>query len=144
MVEPVETRISTGAPSGLVKPDHVAGWVAEGAVARAPRLDDGFLEDLGAGGPELLKGGVEIVRGEYEHGHDALGDQFLDGVSVGLGAAGVGRGQDDLELGLGCTAEGDPALSVRADVVPDFQAKGVAVEGKGFVEIVDGDMCVLQ
>lgn len=128
----------------LVDADHVAGRIAEGAVAWAPRLVDGLLEDLGAGRTKGFERGVEIIRGEHEHGHDAFGEEFLDGVPVGLGAAGVRRREDKLEVGLGVAAQGDPALAVGADVVPDFEAKGVAVEGEGLVEIVDGDVCVLQ
>ena len=129
--------------SALVDADHVAGGVAEGAVARAPRLDDGFLEDLGAGRAEGFERGVEIVRGEHQHGHHALGEQLLDGVAIGLRAAGVRRGQNELEVRLGIAAERNPTLAVRADVVPDFQAEGVAVEGERLIDIVDGNVCVL-
>jgi hypothetical protein len=40
-----------GPESALVEADHVAGRVAERAVARAARLGDGFLEDLRAAAP---------------------------------------------------------------------------------------------
>lgn len=127
-------------PLGLVKADHVAGRVAEGAVARAPGLDDGFLEDLRAGGPDRLERGVEIVRAEYEDREGALDEQLLEGVAVVLGAAGVRDGEHQFQTGLGRAAEGDPALTVRADVVAHFQAEHVPVEGERFVEVVDGDL----
>ncbi|MNR69140.1 hypothetical protein D3C85_1941800 [compost metagenome] len=50
------------------------------------------------------------------------------------------RGQDELQVGLGGTAKGDPALPVRADVVADFQAEHVAVERERLVEVIDGDL----
>jgi hypothetical protein len=93
--------------SGLVEADHVAGRVAESAVTWPPRLGDGFLEDLGAGGPEGLERGIKVIRAENDHGQDALDEQLLECVAVGPGAPRVRERQYKLQIGLRRAAEGD-------------------------------------
>src|SRR5690606_38946913 len=112
----------------------------EGAVAQAPRPVDGFLEDLGTGGPDSLEGRVEVVGTEDDHGEGAPGEEFLEGVAVLLGAGGVRLGEHDARR----AAEGDPAAAVRRDVVVYLQAERVTVEGERLVHVVDGDMAVVQ
>ena len=81
------------------------------AQSRGPqRLVDGLLEHLGAGRADGLERGVEVVGAEHEHGQDALGEQLLERVAVGLRAAGVRLGEHDAQAGLGVAAERDPAV----------------------------------
>src|ERR1035437_2780941 len=61
----------------LRDPDGVARRVAERAVARAPGLVDGLLEDLRAGCAHSLEGRVDVVGAEHEHRQDALGEELL-------------------------------------------------------------------
>ena len=50
------------ASAQLLDAEHVAGGIADGAVAHAVRLVDRLLHDLGAAGLQLLEGGVEVGR----------------------------------------------------------------------------------
>src|ERR1700683_2802654 len=112
----------------LRDPHHVARGIAEGGVARAPGLVHGLLKHLGAGCPHLLEERVEVVDTEHDHRQDALGEQFLQGVAVGLGPAGVRLRQHDPEAGLIRAAGGDPAEASRTDVVLHLEPERVAVE----------------
>src|ERR1022692_476815 len=130
---------------GRLRDAHrVARGVPERAVARAPGLVDGLLQHLGAGGPHLLEGRVEIVGAEDGHRQDSLDEQLLQGVAVSLGPAGVRLGEHDLKVWLGRAAEGDPAEPARGDVVAHLKAERVAVEGERLVQVVDGDVAVLE
>jgi hypothetical protein len=128
----------------LIDPDHVARRIAERAVARPPGLVDGLLQHLGAGCPDPLEGPVEIVDTEDGHGQDALGQQFLHGVAVGLGPAGMRFRQDDLNAWLVRAAEGDPAVPAGSDVIVHIKAERVSIEADGLIHIVDGDVAVLE
>src|ERR1700733_7002939 len=112
----------------LRNPHHVARGIAERGVARAPGLVHGLLKHLGAGCPHLLEDPVEVVDTEHDHRQNALGEQFLQGVAVGLGPAGVRLRQHDPEAGLIRAAEGDPAEASRTDVVLHLEPERVAVE----------------
>src|SRR4051812_40659341 len=57
----VMLRVSPTRGSGLRDADEVSRRVAEGAVARAPRLGRRLLQYLGAGRPDLLERRVEVV-----------------------------------------------------------------------------------
>src|SRR5450755_2316334 len=130
---------------GRLRDAHrVARGVPERAVARAPGLVDGLLQHLGAGGPHLLEGRAEIAGAEDDHRQDALGEQFLQGIAVGLGPARVRLGEHDLQVRLGRAGQGDPAEPVRGDVVAHLKAERVAVEGERGVQVVDGDVAVLE
>jgi hypothetical protein len=59
----------------LGEPEHVACGVAEGAVTDAVGLVDRFLQNLGAGGADLLERGVAVVSGEDDPAQQALGQQ---------------------------------------------------------------------
>ena len=59
-------------------------------------------------------------------------------VPVGRAAAHVVR-EDDRDTGLGCGADGDPAEAFVGDVVTQFEAEDVAVEGEGAVEVAHLD-----
>jgi hypothetical protein len=61
-----------------------------------------------------------------------------------LGSAGVRLGEDDLKVRLGRAAEGDPTEPARGDVVAYLKAERVAVEGERLVQVVDGDMALLE
>lgn len=50
----------------LLEADHVADRVAEGAVAYAVELVGRLLQDLGAGGPDVLEGGIHVGDVEDE------------------------------------------------------------------------------
>src|SRR3954447_25903862 len=80
---------------GLEDADHVAGRVAERAVPRAPRLVDGLLEHLGAGGADAFERRVEVVGAEHDRAHRAFDNELLEGVAVSPGTAGVRVAEDD-------------------------------------------------
>jgi hypothetical protein len=80
--------------------------------------------------PHLLEGRVEIVGAEDDHRQDSLAEQFLQGVAVGLGSAGVRLGDHELKAWLRRRAQGNPAEPVRRDVVARLKAQRVAVGGE--------------
>src|SRR6478672_10494983 len=67
----------------LVDPHEVAGRVAHGAVARAPRLVGRLLHDLGVGGLQSRERAVEVVGVEVDAVQRALGDKPGERVVVG-------------------------------------------------------------
>jgi NAD(P)-dependent dehydrogenase (short-subunit alcohol dehydrogenase family) len=68
----------------LRDPHGVAGRVPERAVAWSPLLFHRLLQDFGPGSHQLLEGGVQIVGPEHDDRQDALDQQFLEDVAVGL------------------------------------------------------------
>jgi hypothetical protein len=68
----------------------------------------------------------------------ALGEQGGERVGVGGAAVQVVR-EDDRDAGLGGGADGDPAEVLAGDVVAQFQAELVAVEGQCEIGIMDQD-----
>src|ERR1035437_4306126 len=52
--------------------------------------------------------------------------------------------EHDLEAGLRVAAECDPAESARGHVVAHLEAERVAVEGDRLVDVVDGDVAILE
>ena len=62
------------------------------AESRGPQGWSMGSEHFGAGCSHLLEDRVEIVDTEHDHWQNALGEQFLQGVAVGLGPA---RGGSD-------------------------------------------------
>ena len=100
----------------MIDPDEVAGRVADGEVARAPRLIGRLLHDLGARCAHLLEGGVEIVGLEVDAVQRALCDQAGERVGVGGAAVQVVR-QDDRDAWLRGGADRDPAEIAAGDVV---------------------------
>jgi membrane protein DedA with SNARE-associated domain len=67
---------------GLIAPYEVARRVAEGAVARAPRLRRRLLYQLAARVAHRGEDGVQVGRGEVHTVQAALGDKRGDGVDV--------------------------------------------------------------
>jgi hypothetical protein len=67
-----------------------------------------------------------------------LGHEGGERIAVGRAAALVVR-QDDRDAGLGGGADGDPAEALGGDVVAQFEAEGVAVEGQCDVGVMDLD-----
>src|SRR3954451_13060939 len=63
---------------------EVAGGVAERAVARSPRLGGRLLQHLRTRCPDLLEGGVEVVRTEDARVHRPLRGHAQQGVLVGV------------------------------------------------------------
>lgn len=59
------------------------------------------------------------------------------GVPVLLGAAGMGLGQHDLEIGLVLGGEGDPAEPVVGHLVGHGEPEGVPVDPEGGLGVVD-------
>jgi len=122
--------------TGLVDADQVARRVADGEVLGAPELLGRLLHDLGARGAHLLEGGVEVVGVEVDAVQGALGQQGGERVDVG-GAAVQVVGEDDPDVGLGGGADGDPAEVFAGNVVAQFEAERVAVEGQCEVGVMD-------
>ena len=122
----------------LVDAHQIAGWVTHGEVPRAPRLLGRLLHDLGAGGAYLLERGVEVVGVEVDAVQGALGDEGGERIAVGGAAVQVVR-EDDRDAGLRGGADGDPAEAVAGDVVAQFEAERVAVEGQCEVGVMDLD-----
>src|SRR5207247_4932621 len=123
----------------LVDADQVASGIAEGAVATPIRLRGRLLDDFGAAGLHPREGAVEVGCGQDDGGVAALGHHLDDGAAlvVGDGAGADGRRvQDDGRAGLAGGADRDPALAAVSDLVADFKAEGVAIEGQGCVRIV--------
>ena len=77
---------------------------------------------------------------KLDHGQRALGEQGRESVPVLLRAARVRLRQHDLDLGLAVGDQGDPAEPAVGDLVAHRQAERVAVEVKGGVGVVDGDV----
>ena len=75
------------------------------------------------------KAGVEVVGVEVDAVQGALGHQGRERVAVGGAAVQVVR-EDDRDAGLGGGADGDPAELLAGDVVAQFEAERVAVEGQ--------------
>src|SRR3954452_16760745 len=125
----------------LVDAHHVARRVAEGAVADAVRLLDGFLHDLGSPGLQLLEGAVEGLGGEHDDPVGALRHHLGDGPLLLVGDARIGRWrvQHDRGAGLPGGADGDPAHAAVPDVVADLEAERVAVEGQRGLRVVVGE-----
>jgi len=59
--------------AGLGEAQHVAGRIAEGAVADAVGLVDWFLHHFGTCGPDMLEGGVAIVGREDQTAEQPYG-----------------------------------------------------------------------
>src|SRR3954453_143492 len=78
------TPCAWGRRSGWGDPDEVARGVTEGAVTRPPRLRRRLLQHLGAGRPDLLERGVEVVGGEDRGLQRPLGHQRQEGIALGL------------------------------------------------------------
>ena len=66
----------------------------------------------------------------------ALGEEGGERVAVGGAAVQVVR-EDDRDAGLGGGADGDPAEVFASDVVAQFKAECVAVEGQCEVGVMD-------
>jgi hypothetical protein len=122
----------------LVDAHHVAGRVAHGAVARAPRLVGRLLHDLGVRGAQLREGRVEVVGVEVHAVQRALREERLKRVAVGGAAVQIVR-KDDCDPRLGGGADGDPAEVFAGDVVAQLEAERVAVEGQRAVGVMDED-----
>src|SRR5450432_3876235 len=120
----------------MVDAHQIAGRVTHGTVPRAPRLLGRFLHDLGARRAHLLGRGLEVVGVEVDAVQGALGDEGSDRVVVG-GAAAQVVGEDDRDVGLGGGADSDPAEAFAGDVVAQFEAEFVAVEGQREVGVSD-------
>ena len=89
-------------------------------------------------GAQLLEGGVEVVGVEVDAVQGALGEEGGERVAVGGAAVQVVR-EDDRDAGLGGGADGDPAEVFAGDVVAQFEAECVAVEGQREVGVMDQD-----
>src|SRR5215469_18596616 len=122
----------------LVDANHVARGVAEGTIANAVWLLGRLLNDLGAAGPQLLEGAVEVLGGQRDDCVGALGHHLDDGAALVVGDTGVGarRVQDDGHARLVGGADREPAHPAVSNVVADLKAEGVAIEGQGGVRIV--------
>src|SRR2546422_529923 len=123
----------------LVDADQVARGIAEGAVPNPIRLRGRLLDDFGAAGLHPREGAVEVGGGQDDGGVAAFGHHLDDGAAlvVGDGAGADGRRvQDDGRAGLAGGADRDPALAGVSDLVADFKAEGVAIEGQGCVRVV--------
>ena len=124
--------------SGLRDPHEVARRVAERAVAGAPGLRHRLLQHLGAGGPDRLERGVEVVGAEDRGLERALRHEREQRVALGLRATAVRLEQHDVDV-----LPGAPTVTQRkpsdGDVVADLEAEGVAVEAERGVGVVDGD-----
>src|SRR5687767_7965096 len=81
------TRPVCRGSSGLVDADHVPGRVAERAVPSAPWLVHRLLHHVGAGGPDLLEGLIQVGDRKADAGERALGHQLGHHVAVLLGTA---------------------------------------------------------
>src|SRR6266498_1224679 len=134
-------RDQSSPPARLVEAQHVAGGIAEGAVADTVRLVDRLLQHLGTRGADALESGVAVVGAEDDTAQQALRQQFRRGRLVGgRGVRGRDRRfEDDLHIRLRRRADGHPAHPLEPDVVAHLQAEHVAVEGERLVVVVDGD-----
>src|SRR3954454_4746380 len=117
---------------------EVAGGVAERAVARSPRLGCRLLEHLRARCPDLLEGGVEVVRAEDGRLHRPLRHQAQQGVALGRRTTTMRLGQHDVDVLARCP-DSYPAEAMGCDVVADLEAECVPIEDEGFVGVVDRD-----
>src|SRR4051794_7887900 len=71
--------------------DHIAGGIAEGAVANPVRLLGRLLDDVGVAGLQPREDVIEILGGQQEHGVGALGHHLGDGAALVVGDAGGDR-----------------------------------------------------
>src|SRR3954449_8929234 len=76
----------------LLDADHVAGGIAEGAVANPVRLLGGLLDDLDVAGLHPLERAVQVLCCQDDLGISALGHHLGDEAALVVGGArGGGR-----------------------------------------------------
>jgi hypothetical protein len=105
------SRDQCSLPARLAEAQHVAGGIAEGAVADAVWLVDRLLQHLATRGADALEGGVAVVGPEDDTAQQALRQQFRRGLLVGGRGVRVRDGRLEKMSTSGC--DGAPTVTQR-------------------------------
>src|SRR5580698_11564756 len=116
------------------QPQVVAAGVAYRCVADTIGLVDGLLEDLRPGGAQRLEGLVQVVDLDEDR-QVALGDDLAHHLAVGRRDVVIHGGQQQV-VGVTGSMNGEPAhLWPHRDVVVDFEAEPLGVEGERLIQV---------